>query len=88
MPKSKIHKLSKKALVEIGVAVAKGEPRRAILAHHKDAPERLVRELQRVGLGQDEYREMMQGDLRDAASKSVKSYLQDLADGNPTPLWA
>ncbi len=83
MPKSK--KLSKNALVKIGVAVAKGEPRRTILAQHKDAPERLVRELQRVRLGQDEYREMMQGDLRDAASKSVKSYLQDLADGKVPP---
>jgi hypothetical protein len=72
-------------LIELGAAVASGESRREILAKHPEAPERLVRELQRVGLGVEEYRKKVEAEFQSAALESVASYREDLRQGKVSP---
>jgi hypothetical protein len=81
----KIKKLSKNALVNLGVAVAKGVSRRKIMSQDSELPERLVRELQKVRLGESEYRERVTAALEDAALESLESFRADLRDGKVSP---
>lgn len=77
--------VDQKQLIDIGAAVASGESRREILAKHPEAPERLVRELQRVGLGVEEYRKKVEAEFQSAALESVASYREDLRLGKVSP---
>ena len=82
---TKTQPMTKYSLVQLGVQVAKCTPRRAIMAQNPAYPERLVRELQRVGLGQAEYITLVRNELLETVREIVASFREDLHAGKVTP---
>jgi hypothetical protein len=84
MPHKK-KRLSAKDIVHVGALVAQRVSRRTIMAQNQAVPERLIRELSRVRLGQDEFRQLMINELENAAHEALESWRQDLRDGRVPP---
>jgi hypothetical protein len=77
--------IRKEDLVKLGVSTAMGVSRRRVLAENPELPERLVRELKRVQLGQHEYRRLLSSALENAALECLASFRADLRAGKVSP---
>jgi hypothetical protein len=80
-----IKRIRKESLVNLGVSTAMGLSRRRVLAENPELPERLVRELRRIQLGQNEYRRLLSSALESAALECLASFRADLKAGKVTP---
>jgi hypothetical protein len=77
--------IRKEDLVKLGVSTAMGVSRRRVLVENPELPERLVRELKRVQLGQHEYRRLLSSALENAALECLASFRADLRAGKVSP---
>lgn len=65
---------------------ATGVSRRRILAKNSQIPERLIREIQRSGLGQPKFMKMFRTELGEAAAETLAMYRRELKAGRMPPL--
>jgi hypothetical protein len=73
------------ALIKTAVDVARGVSRRRIVAANGTLPVRLVREMQKAGLGEAEFRKLFQRGLEEAAGETLERYRLELRAGRIPP---